>query len=155
MADHAEYLQAENEITRLLIEYCSAIDAGEFGRAGKLFEKGTWFYDPESPITGTEAATKFLEDLVILYDGVPKTRHTLSNVRVDVAENLKTAYAECNVVVFQAAPGSQPQIIFQGAYTDTFIRDEDGWRIDERRFSCDGIGDLSKHLKAIASPTIR
>ena len=155
MANHTKYLDAQDKINRILIEYCDAIDSGDFKRAGKLFEKGTWFYDPNSPITGAETATKFLEDLVILYDGVPKTRHTLSNVRIDVSDDMRTAHAECNAVVFQVVPNSTPEIIFIGAYDDSFVCDEDGWRIHERRFSCDGIGDLSKHLKAIASPTIK
>lgn len=154
MADHTARLAAQDAITRLLVEYCSGIDGGDFARTGRLFAKGTWFYDPSSPITGAEAATRFLEDLVILYDGVPKTRHTLSNIVVHVSDDLRTAHAECTVVVFQAAPDSVPQIIFQGAYDDTFLCDEDGWRFDERRFSCDGIGDLSRHVKSIASPLI-
>ncbi|MBY4277153.1 nuclear transport factor 2 family protein [Rhodococcus fascians] len=148
-------LVSEADITGLIIEYCSSIDDGDFARTGKLFEKGVWFYDPDSPITGAGAAEEFLEGLVVLYDGVPKTRHTLSNFRIDVSEDNNTAAAKANVVVFQAAPDSIPQIIFQGAYDDTFIREDGVWRFDERRFSCDGIGDLSRHLKRIASPLVR
>ncbi|WP_072807456.1 nuclear transport factor 2 family protein [Rhodococcoides yunnanense] len=148
-------LVSESDITKLIVEYCASIDDGEFARTGKLFEKGVWFYDPSSPITGIAAVVEFLDGLVLLYDGVPKTRHTLSNFRIDVSDDNTTAAAKTNVVVFQAAPESVPQIIFQGAYDDTFVREDGVWRFDERRFSADGIGDLSRHLNRIASPLVR
>lgn len=148
-------LIAEADVTNLIVEYCTGIDTGDFARTGRLFAKGTWFYDPTSPITGAAAATEFLEGLVLLYDGVPKTRHVLSNFRIHVSDDLTSATAESYVVVFQAAPESHPQIIFQGAYDDSFVRDDSVWRFHERRFTCDGIGDLSRHLKRIASPIVR
>ncbi|MEV0111144.1 nuclear transport factor 2 family protein [Nocardia sp. NPDC050799] len=148
-------LVSEADITNLIIEYCNSIDAGDFARTGRLFEKGTWFYDPASPITGAAAATKFLEGLVLLYDGVPKTRHVLSNFQIKLSEDFASATAVSYVVVFQAAPESVPQIIFQGAYDDTFVCEHGIWRFDVRRFTCDGIGDLSRHLKRIASPLVR
>lgn len=148
-------LVAEADIKNLIFEYCAGIDTGDFARTARLFEKGTWFYDPASPITGVDVVTEFLEGLVILYDGVPKTRHTISNVQIKVSDDVTTATAESYVVVFQVAPGSVPQTIFQGAYDDSFVLDEGAWRFHERRFSADGIGDLSRHVKRIASPLVR
>jgi len=37
--------------------------------------------------------------------------------------------------------------MFQGAYDDTFLRDDHGWRFDERRIHTDGTGDMSLHLR--------
>lgn len=153
--NHVARLVAEAEIKNLLMEYTTGIDTGDFARTARLFEKGTWFYDPTSPITGVDVVTEFLEGLVVLYDGVPKTKHVLSNIRVHVADDFESATAESYVVVFQAAPESAPQIIFQGAYDDSFVREDGVWRFHERRFTCDGIGDLSRHIVRIASPTVR
>ena len=35
------------------------------------------------------------------------------------------------------------------------MREDGVWRFHERRFTADGIGDLSRHLNRIASPIVR
>jgi hypothetical protein len=140
-------LEAEDAITRLLFAYCEGIDSGNLDDMARLFTHGTWYLNQDTPLSGFDAISSFLADNVILYDGVPATRHTVSNVRIDLAEDRGSARSRSYVIVFQAVPGSAPHIMFQGAYDDTFLRDDHGWRFDERRIHTDGTGDMSLHLR--------
>jgi hypothetical protein len=142
-------LRAEDEITRLLFEYCSSIDTGRLDDTARLFEKGSWYLNPDTPFQGIRDMAGFLWENVILYDGVPKTRHVVSNIRIDIdADRPTSARSRSYVIVYQCVEGSVPQIIFQGAYDDTFVRDGQAWRFMDRRIITDGIGDMSKHLKS-------
>jgi 3-phenylpropionate/cinnamic acid dioxygenase small subunit len=119
-----------------------------------LFEQGTWYLTPDTPLSGTEDVARFLHDNVILYDGVPGTRHVVTNIRIDLADDHSTARAQSYVIVFQAVPGSAPEIIFQGAYDDAFAHSGSSWHFAERRILTDGTGDMSRHLKG-AQPVPR
>lgn len=146
-AFNLERLAAEDEITRLLFAYCTGIDTGHLYDTAQLFEQGTWYLTPDTPLSGTEDVARFLHDNVILYDGVPGTRHVVTNIRIDLADDHSTARAQSYVIVFQAVPGSAPEIIFQGAYDDAFAHSGSSWHFTERRILTDGTGDMSRHLK--------
>jgi hypothetical protein len=142
-----ERLAAEDEITRLLFAYCTGIDTGHLDDTAQLFAEGTWYLNPDSPLTGREDVAGFLHDNVILYAGVPGTRHVVTNIRIDLADDRASARAQSYVIVHQSVPGSAPEIIFQGAYDDTFACSGSGWHFAERRIITDGTGDMSRHLK--------
>ena len=148
MNDTLARIEDEAEITRILYEYCVGIDSGRFDDTARLFAHGTWFLDPDTPRTGFEAVSAFLHDDVICYGDTPKTRHTMSNIRIDVADDRRTARCRSYLVVFQAIPGRPPHIMFQGAYDDTFHRVDGTWFFDERRIEADGTGDMSLHLRS-------
>jgi hypothetical protein len=147
-----ETLKTEHEITRLLHEYCAGVDTGRLGDTARLFEKGSWFVTPEIALTGTKAVQDVFEANIILYDGVPRTRHVLTNIRIDLSDDRTTARAFSYLVVHQAMPGEMPAIIFQGAYDDTFRCTDGAWHFHERHLQTDGIGDMSKHLRLAPPP---
>lgn len=140
-------LAAEDEITRLMFAYCSTIDTGNLDATAALFAKGTWYLNPESPLSGTDDVAAFLNDSVILYEGVPATRHVVSNIRIELAADRRSAHVDSYVIVFQCLPGSVPKIMFQGAFDDTFAHDGSAWHFDVRRIHTDGTGDMSGHLR--------
>ena len=143
-----EKLNAQDDITRLIFAYCTGIDSGQLDDTARLFTKGTWYLNPATPFKGFEDVSNFLHENVLLYNGVPGTRHVVSNLRIDLADDGQSAHAASYVIVYQTVDGSAPQIIFQGAYDDTFERSNGQWHFDERHIVTDGIGDMSKHLKA-------
>ncbi|WP_181780947.1 nuclear transport factor 2 family protein [Pseudonocardia pini] len=149
-----ERLDAEDAITRLLFAYCEGIDEGALDDVARLFEHGTWYLTADTPLAGFDAVSGFLADNVILYDGVPATRHTVSNIRIDLADDRRSARSRSYVVVFQSVPGAAPHIMFQGAYDDTFTVDEHGWHFAERRIRADGTGDMSLHLKGAEARSV-
>jgi hypothetical protein len=140
-------LIAEDAIKRIIYRYCTGIDSGQLDKTAQLFTHGTWFLNPDQPIAGFKAVSEFLNNNVMLYDGVPKTRHCVSNTVVDLDEDLRSARAQSNVIVYQTVQPRMPEIIFQGGYKDTFHQIEGVWFFNERHICTDGIGDMSRHLK--------
>lgn len=149
-----ERVAAEDEITRLIFAYCTGIETGQFDETARLFSEGTWFLNEETPLSGFEAVSGFLHDNVILYDGIPCTRHTVTNIRIDLTEDRRNAHVDSYVTVFQSVPGAAPHIMFQGAYDDTFAAGANGWHFDERRIVTDGTGDMSLHLKGAEAQSV-
>jgi hypothetical protein len=146
MTTTVERLEAENAITRLMHAYCTGIDTGRLDDTARLFERGTWRISADVALTGFEAASAFAWDKVILYAGVPATRHCISNIVIDLDADGRSATARSYVVVHQAVPGNAPEVIFLGHYEDTFSS-EGGWHFTERIIHCDGTGDISRHLR--------
>lgn len=52
-------LAAEDEITQLLFAYCTGIDTGRLDDTAKLFANGTWYLNPDSPLSGAERSRPF------------------------------------------------------------------------------------------------
>src|SRR3954469_8429950 len=115
-ASQLDRIADEKAIARLIYAYCTGIDTGQFDDTARLFEQGAWFLNPQTPFQGAEAVSRFLRENVITYDGVPGTRHVVSNIRTDVADDRASAVSRSYVIVYQTVPGATPQIIFQGAY---------------------------------------
>ncbi len=139
-------------ILRLMNEYCSTVDAGDFETFAKLFEHGVFHVigDPAGPLVGREAVMGLLQN-VTLYEGKPLTKHVLSNVQIDVDESNGKATAQSYITVFQCVPPDFPlQPIFIGHYHDTFERSGSVWRFKNRSISPDLIGDISHHRSDMA-----
>ena len=147
-ASQLDRIADEKAIARLIYAYCTGIDTGQFDDTARLFERGAWFLNTQTPFQGAEAVSRFLRDNVITYYGVPGTRHVVSNLRTDVADDRSSAVSRSYVIVYQTVPGATPEIIFQGAYNDTFARTDSEWHFVERHIETDGTGDMSRHLKA-------
>jgi SnoaL-like protein len=145
---------ATDAITRLIFAYCEGIDTGRFDDTARLFSDGTWYLNEDTPISGFNAVASFLHDNVILYDGVPGTRHTVSNIVIDLGDDRRAARARSYVIVFQTVPGNPPHIMFQGAYDDTFARTDGTWHFNERRIHTDGTGDMTLHLKGLQAQAV-
>ena len=84
-------------------------------------------------------------DDVILYDGLPGTRHVMSDVVVDVDGDAATS--RCSFIVFQARPDFPLQAVLVGRYHDSFERADGAWRFRTRTIHADLLGDLSRHMR--------
>ena len=91
---------------------------------------------------------------VILYDGVPGTKHVTTNVIVDhdEANDPTHATARSYFTVFQAVVGHPMSPVVGGRYHDTFECHEGVWRFTERSVLLDLFGELSRHLHRPPSP---
>jgi hypothetical protein len=101
-------LEAEDAITRLIYAYCTGIDTGHLDDTARLFANGTWFLNEDTPLSGFRDVSTFLNGSVILYDGVPGTRHSVSNIIVDLSDDRLSARAQSHVIVFQTVSGKPP-----------------------------------------------
>jgi hypothetical protein len=130
-------------IRALVARYGELLDAGDLDGVAGLFRHARW-------ISGTRALTGFdavraVYDDVILYDGVPCTRHVMSDVVVSIGGDGATS--RCSFTVFQARPDFPLQPVLVGRYEDAFGRVGDTWEFRERRVHADLVGDLSHHMR--------
>ncbi len=141
---------ARDAITKLLLRYAELVDEAAFSAVGELFEHATF-----RAVVGTEVYTRRgrdevrrqFERMVLTYDGVPSTKHVVTNVVVEVHADGLTALARSYYNVLQARPDLPLQVIIAGRYHDTFERVDGTWRFSDRLVFSDLIGDLSRHLK--------
>lgn len=138
--------EAEYQITRLIYTYCHRLDGADLEGAAALFENARWQLSPEVICHG---AAEHLEALQVIrvYGDRLGTRHVVSNVLIDVAEDGATARSVSYVDSIQVTTDFPLQLINQGRYLDTFTFDQGTWRFQDRIVDADGVGDMSAHHK--------
>jgi 3-phenylpropionate/cinnamic acid dioxygenase small subunit len=134
-------------ITALVMTYAERLDAGDLDGVAALFSHATWRSPARTePLRGAEEV-RHAYDGVLLYDGIPATRHVVTNLVVEL-EPPDRARARSYFTVFQARPDFPLQAIICGRYHDTFERTAGVWRFTDRLIVPDLLGDLSHHLSA-------
>jgi 3-phenylpropionate/cinnamic acid dioxygenase small subunit len=138
-----------DEISALVYRYAELLDRGDLDGVTDMFADATW----RSPATGAVLTTR--EEVravyanVMLYDGVPRTRHLMDNLIVDLVDGADEATGRCYYSVLQQrdGPGTPIEPILSGRYVDRYRRSGDGWRFADREFHVDLTGDLSRHFR--------
>jgi hypothetical protein len=138
-------------ISALVMTYAERIDAGDLDGVAALFEHGTWRSSVRAEALRGAAEVRRAYDGVLLYDGVPGTRHVVTNLVVEL-ETPDRAQARSTFTVFQARPDFPLQPIICGRYHDTFERVAGAWRFADRLIVPELIGDLSRHLRPAPGP---
>lgn len=130
-------------LSNLLHRYAELVDTGDFAGVGALFERArVHMAGPGSDAVSGDTVATVMRRFVRLYDGVPRTRHIVTNSIIDVDGH--TASARSYYVVLQIV--AAPEVIVTGRYHDRFARDGDGWYFTERVIHVDAVGDVSAHL---------
>jgi len=134
------------QIANLLYRYAELFDQGRFDDVIDLFNEAC-FVLAEGKELPPSAMRQLWDDLVILYDGLPRTRHLCTNPQIFINEN----EAECRscYLVFQATDTLPLQPIVSGTYHDRFFKTADGvWKFKSRQYkTMDLIGDTSNHMR--------
>lgn len=134
-------------IRALIHRYAELIDLGELDALAALFTQATWSSPGRgTPLRGAEQVRRAY-DGVILYDGIPSTKHVISNVTIEVADDRTSASARAYFTVLQGRTDFPLQPIIAGRYHDRFERVDETWRFADRQIIPDLIGDLSRHLR--------
>ena len=138
----------EREIVNLLFAYAEAVDGGRFDDVSALFASAEVFMGgPDRPSMPGSQVGSMMEKLVMLYDGVPNTKHVVTNTIVEAVdhENVST---RSYFTVTQCVPGRFPlQVVASGRYHDRFVRSPEGWQFSQRIVHFDHRGDTSFHLR--------
>lgn len=146
--DDGDVTSDEQAITTLIHTYAERLDGGDLDGVAALFAQATWRTPARAqPLQGT-AAVRRAYDGVILYDGLPSTKHVITNVVITIAADRTTASARSYFTVLQARPDFPLQPIICGRYHDAFGRDDAGWHFSDRLILSDLIGDLRHHLSS-------
>jgi hypothetical protein len=139
----------QREIMQLLCEYCDSIDRGDLDTFAALFSGGAWGIAGD--LAHGTAAVREVLDNVTLYDGVPNTRHLMSNVLVTLEPDAMAASARSCITVMQCIPGDFPmQAIFIGSYHDRLQKRDGQWSFAERLIVPNLVGDMSRHRSDMA-----
>jgi hypothetical protein len=131
-------------IRALVAAYGERLDAGDLDGVAALFRNARWCSGTRT-LTGVDAIRRVYDD-VVLYDGVPCTRHVMGDVVVAV--DGATATSRCSFTVFQARPDFPLQAVLVGRYHDSFACVDGEWEFRERVVRPDLVGDLSHHMRA-------
>lgn len=137
----------EREIVNLLFRYAELVDAGDFDGVSALFDGAdVYMGGPDLPPVPGSAVGKVMQRFVVLYDGLPHTKHVVTNTIVEATDPLN-AISRSYFTVTQCVPGRFPmQIVASGRYHDRFTK-VDRWRFAERTMLVDHHGDTSHHLR--------
>ena len=134
-------MSSERQILGLMNQYCYAIDTGDLAGLGRLLEHAEWIAE------GKKAAPDASSNIIFYQDGTPRTKHTTSNITLEIDEADGTARGRSYVTVFQQTVDFPLQPIFSGDYYDEFERIAGEWRFRKREIRNSLIGDMSAHLK--------
>ena len=139
-------------IKNLIYSYAELLDTGDIERLAALFADATvrtrGTDGAERELQGAEGFRRLIEQGVHLYDGIPGTKHLITNVAVEVGDDGRTASARSYYVALQARPELPLQPILAGRWHDRFERDGDRWRFADRVIFADLVGDTRFHLKS-------
>jgi len=133
------------EISNLLTSYCEDFDVGDFDAFALHFAHGTWF-PTAAQGPGVAPVRAWCDDNILLYDGLPHTKHVTNNLWLDFVDT-NTAEARSYVTIWQGLPDFPLQAIFSGRYQDRLALVEGRWQFEARWALPDIIGDMSRHVR--------
>ena len=136
-------------IKNIVLSYVELLDLGDLDGLSSLFARATVHTQGGAPISGAAAFKEFIQSSVQFYDGIPATKHVVSNVIVEIDEERHAATARSYYTAFQARPELALQPILAGRFHDRLERDQDSWYIVERVIYADLMGDLRYHIKGL------
>lgn len=137
-------------IKNLIYSYAELLDTGDIERLARLFDRGTVrTHGSAQELQGVEALQGLLVRAVHIYEGVPSTKHLITNVAVEVDDDRRSATARSYYTVLQARPELPLQPILAGRWHDRFEREDDRWWFADRVIYTDLVGDLRFHIKGL------
>ncbi len=139
-------MRDHDEIERLLYAYAERLDLGDLDGVAALFEHATWRTAVRTDVLRGREQVRHAYDGVILYDGIPRTKHVITNVAITVG-GADVASSRCAFTVLQACPGLALQPVLAGRYHDEFGRVDGTWQFTDRLILPDITGDLSHHMR--------
>jgi hypothetical protein len=145
-------MSSVDEITNLIYEYYHRMDLGNYEGVASLYGETAQMRDGVTGAswTGKDETFALWKGLVKIYDGIPLTKHCVTNVVVDVDEDAGTASAKCYVIEFQATEHLPLQPVIVGRWYDELERADGKWRFKTRTWFSDLVGNLSAHLNPAA-----
>ncbi|MCZ4274131.1 nuclear transport factor 2 family protein [Maritalea porphyrae] len=136
-------------INFLLTDYCLALDEGRIDDCAALFKNAEFTFKGFPTAKGIEGVKGMFANLIIYEDGTPRTRHLLTNVRIDVADGANAATSQGYLIVMQQVDEAPMQPIFSGHYVDEFEIIEGNWQFSRRNVLAPQFGDMSRHTRGL------
>lgn len=135
-------------IKNLVYAYAELLDTGDFDGLVALFTHARVRVSGSDYELRGEAVRSLLTDTVQLYDGIPRTKHVITNVVVETDHDGVRATVRSYYTALQAHPDLPLQPILAGRWHDRLEKVDGRWRFVDRIIHPDLIGDISRHIKA-------
>ncbi|MGC6512683.1 MAG: nuclear transport factor 2 family protein [Parvibaculales bacterium] len=134
------------QITNLLYRYGELFDQGRFDEVIELFHDACFVMADGDEVAPPDMR-RLWDQLVILHDGLPRTRHLCTNPQIYIKGDEATCRSV--YVVFQATARLPLQAIVSGTYHDRFFKTPEGiWSFRSRQYkTMDLVGDTSEHMR--------
>src|SRR5947207_15782619 len=116
-------------VTALVHSYAELLDGGDLDGVTQLFARAVWRSGGHELRTQEQVRRSYAG--VVLYDGVPRTKHVITNVTVEVATDRATAAARSYFTVLQALPDLPLQPIIAGRHHHRLARHPGGCDLRE------------------------
>lgn len=141
----------ERQILGLLFRYAELVDAGDFDGVSQLFAGASvHMAGPDQPAVPGAMTGRIMKRVVHLYDGVPRTKHVVTNTIFE-SNDERSVSTRSLFTVTQSVPPSFPlQVVASGRYHDRFVETDGVWAFVERTIHLDHQGDTSAHLRSDA-----
>ncbi len=149
MTDPQEAASAVHAITNLIYSYAERIDEGDFAGVAEVFEHATLTFEGfGEAISGRHAIEKLYTRTTRRYDdGTPRTKHVMTNIIVDLADDGVTASSRSYFTVLQAVPGEFAlQPVIAGRYRHRYEKIDNQWRVAAMHVIIDLTGELDHHM---------
>jgi len=140
---------AGDAITALVHAYAERLDGGDLDGVAALFADAT-YGRAGGPLRRGSAEVRAALAVVKLHGDIPRTKHMITNLVVEVDEASGAASARSYFTVFQATEALPLQAVIAGRYEDRFDQTANGWRFAARVIHVDLVGDLREHLQRAA-----
>jgi hypothetical protein len=127
-----QYLLDRADISDLLIDYGTAIDARDFAALERIFTADAVidYRATGGPLCTLEEARQFLAKALPQF---PRSQHMMGNISIALQGATATARTMChNPMVMRQPDGSEKVMFFGIWYADELVRTGDGWRIRNR-----------------------
>jgi 3-phenylpropionate/cinnamic acid dioxygenase small subunit len=136
-------------IATLLYTYAERIDSGDFVRVAQIFARATLTFEGfGDAVAGAPAVQALYERTTRRYDdGTPRTKHVMTNVMVEVADDGTSAASRSYFTVLQAVPGALAlQPIIAGRYRHAYAMEDGHWHVTAMHIIIDLVGELGHHM---------
>jgi hypothetical protein len=90
-----------DEISALVYRYAELLDGGDLDGVTDMFADATWRSAATGAVLTTREEVRAVYENVILYDGVPRTRHLMDNLIIDLVDGADEASGRCYYTVLQ------------------------------------------------------
>jgi hypothetical protein len=151
MTETWDRAQGLEQIRRIVLAYPEMIDRGDIDGVARLFEGIKMCTmdaaEDDVPTLSAEDIKAMYAGVILYDDGLPHTKHVITNIDVRFSEDGQTAVSRSHYSVLQGLPDFPLQVIITGRYEDTFGFDGEAWRLRVRREAADMVGDLRRHVK--------
>ena len=110
-----------DDISALVYRYAELLDRGDLDGVTDMFADATWRSAATGAVLRTREEVRAVYDRIVLYDGVPRTRHLMDNLIIDVVDGADDASGRCYYTVLQGGePGTPIVPILSGRYVDRY-----------------------------------